>query len=134
MVHRARPEPARPEAKPDAPPAPKPDPAQAAAQQAQARQRQRAASTEPFTNSVFDAGVWVDGSDPDLTTLDTKPGTPRDLNVLPHGNVAAPRELAPRHFLSVLAKGDPAFHQGSGRLALAHRILTDSAPLAARVI
>jgi len=118
-----------------APPAPKPppDPAQVAAQ-AQARQRQRAASTEPFTNSVFDAGVWVDGSDPDLTTLDTRPGTPRDLHVLPHGNVAAPGELAPRHFLSVLAKGDPAFHQGSGRLELAGRIFSDSAPLAARVI
>ena len=135
MVPRPRPQ-ASPQAKAPAPPTPPapPDPARAAAQQAQARQRQRAASTEPFTNSVFDAGVWVNGSDPDLTTLDTKPGTPRDLNVLPHGNVATPGEPAPRHFLSVLAKGDPAFHQGSGRLEFANRIFTDSAPLAARVI
>jgi hypothetical protein len=83
---------------------------------------------------VFDAGLWVDGSDPDLTTLDTKPGVPRDLHILPHGNVAAPGDLAPRHFLAVLSKGDPAFHQGSGRLELAGRIFGDSAPLAARVI
>ena len=33
-----------------------------------------------------------------------------------------------------LAKGDPAFHQGSGRLELADRIFSDAAPLAARVI
>ncbi|HEV3198899.1 MAG TPA: PSD1 and planctomycete cytochrome C domain-containing protein, partial [Bryobacteraceae bacterium] len=102
---------------------------------AQPRPRQRAgSSTEPFTNSVFDAGLWVDGSDPDLTTLDTKPGVPRDLHVLPHGNVATPGDLAPRRFLAVLAKGDPAFHQGSGRLELADRIFSDAAPLAARVI
>ncbi len=101
---------------------------------AQPRARRGGSSTEPFTNSVFDAGLWVDGSDPDLTTLDTKPGVPRDLHILPHGNVAAPGDLAPRRFLAVLAKGDPAFHQGSGRLELADRIFSDAAPLAARVI
>jgi hypothetical protein len=78
--------------------------------------------------------VWVNGSDPDLTTIDTKPGTPRDLNVLPHGNVATPGDLAPRHFLSVLSKSDPAFHEGSGRRELADRIFADSTPLAARVM
>jgi len=98
------------------------------------RGRQRGASSEPFTNSVFDAGMWVDGSDPDLTTLDMKPGVPRDMHILPHGNVAAPGALAPRQFLSVLAKSDPRFHQGSGRLELAERIFADAAPLAARVI
>jgi len=98
------------------------------------RGRQRGASPEPFTNSVFDAGMWVDGSDPDLTTLDMKPGVPRDMHILPHGNVAAPGALAPRQFLSVLAKSDPQFHQGSGRLELAERIFADAAPLAARVI
>jgi len=121
------------------PPAPRPatpTPAAGAAGGANAQVRRRPAqvSTDPFTNSVFDAGVWVNGSDPDLTTIDTKPGTSRDLNVLPHGNVAAPAELAPRHFLTVLSKSDPAFHQGSGRLELANRIFSDSAALAARVI
>src|SRR5207249_4782853 len=38
------------------------------------RFRQGAASNEPFYNAVFDAGLWVNGSDPDLTMLDVKPG------------------------------------------------------------
>ncbi len=89
---------------------------------------------DQFFHSVFDAGLWVDGADPDLTLLDIKPGQPRDLRVLPGGNVAKPGEIAPRGFLSVLAKGDPAFHHGSGRAELAEKIFTDAAPLAARVI
>ena len=87
-----------------------------------------------FFHSVFDAGLWVDGSDPDLTMLDVKPGKPRDLHILPGGNVAKPGELAPRGFLSVLTKGDAAFHKGSGRLELADKLFTDAGPLAARVI
>ncbi len=138
MVPRPRPPaPANPNPAPAAPPktadavppaATQPPPA------AQGRARRGGSSTEPFTNSVFDAGLWVDGSDPDLTTLDTKPGVSRDLHILPHGNVAAPGDLSPRHFLTVLAKGDSAFHQGSGRLELANRIFADAAPLTARVI
>jgi Protein of unknown function (DUF1553)/Protein of unknown function (DUF1549)/Planctomycete cytochrome C len=92
------------------------------------------ASSLPFMNTVFDAGLWVDGSDPDLTMLDIKPGVPRDMNILMHGNVSSPGDPAPRHFLTVLSKGDPAFHNGSGRLELAGRIFGDAAPLAARVI
>ncbi len=94
------------------------------------------AATEPFFHSVFDAGLWVDGTDSELTMLDIKPGKARDLRVLPGGNVAKPGELVPRGFLAVLTKtdGDPAFHHGSGRLELAEKIFTDAAPLAARVI
>jgi hypothetical protein len=100
-----------------------------------ARQRRgRGGSTEPFIQSVCDAGLWVDGSDPDLTMLDIRPGRPRDLRVLGGGDVARPGEPAPRGLPAVLAKGDPAFHRGSGRLDLAERIFTDAAPLAARVI
>jgi hypothetical protein len=40
----------------------------------------------------------------------------------------------PRQFLTVLSKGDSTFKLGSGRLELANRIFSDSAPLAARVI
>ncbi len=92
------------------------------------------AATEPFFHSVFDAGLWVDGADPNLTMLDIKPGKPRDLHVLAGGNVGKPGELAPRGFPAVLTKGDPAFHKGSGRAELAEKIFTDAAPLAARVI
>ena len=73
---------------------------------------------EPLIHSVFDAGVWVDGSDPDMTMLDLKSGQHRDLHVLPGGNVAKPGDLVPRGFLSVLAKGDAAFQRGSGRFEL----------------
>ena len=97
-------------------------------------QGRRGASNEPLFQAVFDAGFWVDGSDPDLTMLDVRPGKPRDLNVLPGGNVAKPGQTAPRGFLSVLATGDPKFHEGSGRRELADRIFSDAAPLSARVI
>jgi hypothetical protein len=88
----------------------------------------------PFANAVFEAGLWVDGSDPDLTLIEVKPGASRDLPVFIRGSVSNPGEPAPRHFPVVLAKSDPAFHTGSGRLELADRIFSDAAPLTARVI
>ncbi|MEZ5355962.1 MAG: PSD1 and planctomycete cytochrome C domain-containing protein [Bryobacteraceae bacterium] len=87
----------------------------------------------PFANAVYDAGLWVDGSDPDLTLMDVRPGTPRDLPIFLRGNVANHGEAAPRRFLTVLSKGDAGFHDGAGRLELAQRIFSDAAPLAARV-
>lgn len=108
-------------------PAPAPPPAAA-------RQRRPGASDLPFTQSVFDAGIWIDGSDPDLTKVDIRPGVARDMNILPHANVAAPGALAPRQYLTVLSKGDTTFKQGSGRLEFAEDIFTQSGPLAARVI
>jgi hypothetical protein len=101
---------------------------------AAARNRRPGPSNDPFMQSVFDVGVWVDGSDPDLTMFDFKPGVPRDMHILPHANVAAPGALVPRQFLTVLSKGDSTFHEGSGRLELADRMFGDAAPLAARVI
>ncbi len=110
-----------------APVAPVPPPAAA-------RGRRPGASDLPFTQSVFDAGIWIDGSDPDLTKVDIRPGVARDMNILPHANVAAPGAVAPRQYLTVLSKGDTTFKQGSGRLELADDIFTQSRPLAARVI
>jgi uncharacterized protein DUF1549/uncharacterized protein DUF1553/cytochrome c len=101
---------------------------------AAARQRRGGGSALPFTQSVFDAGIWIDGSDPDLTKVEIRPGEARDMHILPHANVAAPGALAPRQFLTVLSKGDTTFKQGSGRLELANDIFTQSSPLAARVI
>ena len=88
----------------------------------------------PFMNTVYDAALYVDGSDPDLTALDQRPGEARDIPVLVHGNVNAPGDPAPRGFPAVLAQGDRFFHNGSGRLELGERIFSDAAPLAARVI
>ncbi len=98
------------------------------------RRRPAAASDLPFTQSVFDAGIWIDGSDPDLTDIDVKPGVPRDMHILPHANVAAPGALVPRQFLTVLSNGDTTFKQGSGRLEFANDVFTQSRPLASRVI
>jgi hypothetical protein len=83
---------------------------------------------------VFDAGIWIDGSDPDLTKVDIRPGQAHDMHILPHANVANPGALAPRQYLTVLSKGDTTFKQGSGRRELADDIFTQSGPLAARVI
>ncbi len=99
-----------------------------------AARRRPGASDLPFTQSVFDAGIWIDGSDPDLTKVDIRPGVARDMNILPHANVAAPGALAPRGYLTVLSTGDTTFKQGSGRLEFAGDIFTQSGPLAARVI
>jgi len=84
--------------------------------------------------SVFDAGVWIDGSDGDLTKVDMKLGVPRDMNILPHANVATPGPVVPRQFLTVLSKGDSTFKNGAGRIDLANHIFSDAAPLTARVI
>jgi hypothetical protein len=134
----------KPRPKPDPPPADMPVAAAgatggAAQNQAQVPQfgrrgRFRGGSVEPFFNAVYDAGLWVNGSDADLTMIDVKPGEAHNMNVLPGGNVAKPGAPAPIGFVAVLAKSDPAFHNGSGRLELAERIFTDAAPLAARVI
>ncbi|MDQ1473620.1 MAG: hypothetical protein QOJ99_5100 [Bryobacterales bacterium] len=98
------------------------------------RRRPGAASNLPFMQSVFDAGVWIDGSDPDLTLVNIKPGVPRDMNILPHANVASPGPIVARQFLSVLSKGDTTFKNGSGRLELADRMFSDGSALTARVI
>jgi hypothetical protein len=112
-----------------------PDPKEQQARQQQRRRAEGPARDEPFMNAVYDAGLWVDGSDPDLTLMDYRPGTPRDLPVFLRGNVASPGDPAPRRFLSVLAKPQPHdFQQGAGRLELADSIFRDAAPLAARVM
>ncbi len=88
----------------------------------------------PFSNAVYDAGLWIDGTDPELSVMDFKPGKARDLNVFIRGNVANRGELAPRALPAVLHRTDAVFHEGSGRLELADGIFKDAAPLAARVM
>jgi hypothetical protein len=130
-------EPPRRNPQPPAVAAAKPDaPVVAAVKPVQQQPRRRGpiTSTEPFTNAVFEASQYVDGSDPQVTTIQYKPGEPRDVPLLRSGNVANPGEIVPRHFPTVLAKSDPQFKNGSGRLELAERIFTDSAPLAARIM
>ncbi|MGH9799172.1 MAG: DUF1553 domain-containing protein, partial [Blastocatellia bacterium] len=109
----------------------KPDPKAAAAAAKCAEEEAKA----PFINAVHDAAMDSDGSYADYTPLTIKPGASRDLPMFARGNSASPGEVVPRHFLTVLSKnsGD-TFKGGSGRLELAEQILTDAAPLSARVI
>jgi Protein of unknown function (DUF1549)/Protein of unknown function (DUF1553)/Planctomycete cytochrome C len=93
-----------------------------------------AASTQPFTNAVFEAAQYLDGSDPQFTFIHYKAGEARDVPLLKAGNLASPGDIVPRHFPAVLASSDPNFRQGSGRLELAEKVFSDAAPLAARVI
>ena len=121
---------------PPPPPVPAPDAAAGvkAPQPPPVRRGRVTTSNEPFMNAVYDAAQYVDGSDAQFTWLVYKPGEARDFPVLPHGNVATPGEIVPRHFPTVLAKGDGLLKNGSGRLELAEKIFTDAAPLAARVM
>jgi hypothetical protein len=102
---------------------------------ATAAKRAEAEAQAPFINAVYDAAMSSDGSYADYTPLVTKPGEARDLPVFARGSSTSPGELVPRRFLTVLSK-NPAdvFRKGSGRLELAEKILTDAAPLTARVI
>jgi hypothetical protein len=96
--------------------------------------RKRIDPEAPFLNSVYDAGLWWDDSEPDLTFFNAKPGVPRDLPLYRGGNLSNPADPAPRGFPLVLANGPADFHTGSGRLELGEKIFTDAAPLSARVI
>ena len=96
--------------------------------------RKRIDPEAPFLNSVYDAGLWWDDSEPDLTFFNAKPGVPHDLPLYRGGNLSSPGDPAPRGFPLVLAKGPADFHNGSGRLELGEKIFTDAAPLTARVI
>jgi hypothetical protein len=85
--------------------------------------------------AVYDAAQYVNGSDKTYTFIDYRPGEARDMPVLKSGSVAAPGEVVPRGYITVLSSGDPRFKEnGSGRLELANRIFSDSPALAARVI
>ncbi len=101
---------------------------------AAAAPRKRIEPQAPFLNSIYDAGVWWNTSESDLTFFDVTPGKPRDLPLYRGGNLGTPTDLAPRGFPLVLAKDAGDFKNGSGRLELGEKIFTDAAPLSARVM
>ncbi|MDQ6704772.1 MAG: PSD1 and planctomycete cytochrome C domain-containing protein, partial [Acidobacteriota bacterium] len=99
------------------------------------KRREPADPNAPFMNAVYDAGMWVDASDPDLTVINYQPDKARDLPVFLRGSPSTPGEMAPRRFITVLSKpSEGPFQHGSGRMDLADRIFSDAFPLAARVI
>ena len=89
----------------------------------------------PVANVVRDAGVWVNGDDPDWTVMEYRPGESRDLPIFIRGNPHKHGEVISRRFIEVLSPGIPErFGEGSGRLELANAITNEARSLAARVI
>ena len=89
----------------------------------------------PVAHAVDEAALYVLADGPDATKLEYKPGEPLDLHVQVRGNPSNPGPLVHRRFLTVLSDGAPQpFTEGSGRRELAEALVTDAAPLLARVI
>jgi hypothetical protein len=89
----------------------------------------------PLAPGVEDAALYVLPDGPHRTRLEYKPGIAQNVAVQIRGNPARPGPVVPRRFLAVLSTGEPQpFKKGSGRLELAKAIVTDGAPLAARVL
>jgi hypothetical protein len=83
---------------------------------------------------VAEASLHVVPDGPHRTKLEYKPGEARDVAMQIRGNPSNPGPVVPRRFLAVLSSGEPEpFTQGSGRRELARAMVTDAAPLAARV-
>jgi hypothetical protein len=89
----------------------------------------------PLAPGVDDASLYVLPDGEHRTKLEYRPGAALDVAMQVRGNPANPGPVVPRRFLAVLSPDPPRpFRQGSGRLELANAIVTDAAPLAARVI
>lgn len=89
----------------------------------------------PVAFGVTEASLHVLPDGPNRTKLEYKPGEPQNVAMQIRGNAANPGAVVSRRFLAVLSPSEPVpFKNGSGRLELANAIVTDAAPLAARVI
>jgi hypothetical protein len=89
----------------------------------------------PVVPGVEDASLFVEPNGQHATKLVYKDGQTRDVAVQVRGSPAKLGPVVPRQFLEVLSPAAPKpFTQGSGRLELAQAIVTDAAPLTARVI
>ncbi len=90
---------------------------------------------EPWAHVVEDSVLDVLPLGEDRTKLEFHPGQSRDLPVYRRGNLADPGDIVPRRFLAVLSPAQPRVMQtGSGRIDLAEAMVTEAAPLTARVI
>jgi len=88
----------------------------------------------PLAYAVSDASIVVSPDGQHRTKIDYKPGEAQDVAVHIRGIASNAGPVVPRRFLSVLSSSAAPFQQGSGRRELAEAIVTDAAPLAARVI
>ncbi|HEY3789719.1 MAG TPA: PSD1 and planctomycete cytochrome C domain-containing protein, partial [Urbifossiella sp.] len=118
----------------------KPAPADARAQLLELESRIKRLEDTPgfkdvLVRGVADAQISVISRGPNMTRLEFEVGVGRDIAMHTRGNPSRPGPIVPRRFLTVLShEGSKPFTQGSGRLELARSIVTDGAPLAARVM
>ncbi len=90
---------------------------------------------EPWAHVVEDSILDVLPEGEDRTKLEYRHGMSRDLPVYRRGNLADPGDIVPRRFLEVLSPAQPRLMKtGSGRIDLADAMVTEAAPLTARVI
>jgi len=89
----------------------------------------------PLAPAITDASILVVPDGEHRTKIEYRPHEAQDVAMHIRGNAGNPGPSVPRRFLAVLAS-DPSdrFDEGSGRRELAEAIVTDAAPLAARVI
>ena len=90
----------------------------------------------PMANALSEESLFVvraGKTAQDGTKLEYR-AQPRDLPAFIRGNPNRPGNIVPRRFLTVLAEHPQPYQNGSGRLELAESIVTEAAPLTARVI
>ena len=89
----------------------------------------------PAAFAVSEATLVVLPDGEHRTKIEYRPGEAVDVPMHIRGNAAKPGPVVPRRFVSVLTSDPPTlFQAGSGRRELAEAIVTDAAPLTARVI
>jgi hypothetical protein len=89
----------------------------------------------PLAPAVDEASLHVLADGPHRTRLEWRAGASQDVAMQMRGNPANAGAVVPRRFLAVLSPDAPRpFHQGSGRLGLARALVTEGAPLSARVL
>jgi hypothetical protein len=89
----------------------------------------------PRVPGVEEASLYVLADGPHRTKLEYKPGVAQDVAIQVRGNPSNIGPVVPRRFLDVLSSASSRpFHQGSGRRELAQAIVSEGAPLAARVL
>jgi hypothetical protein len=89
----------------------------------------------PLAPAIEDSSLHVLADGPHRTKLEYRPGVAQDVAVQVRGNPTSLGSVVPRRFLAVVSSGTPKpFTRGSGRRELAAALVSDGAPLLARVI
>jgi hypothetical protein len=90
--------------------------------------------TTPVACGVSESSIVVLPDGEHRTKIEYRAGMHQDVAVHIRGSAAKLGPVVPRRFVSVLSPPEPPlFREGSGRRELAEAIVTDAAPLAARV-